>query len=289
MSFHIANLLLASQGIDLNTIPGFEVFQIPDTLSELPLLTLQADVPLLSWNTPSLFSFPFDDEEVLCDFSCNDATYLFRMTPAQGAPCLMEITPQADGFLALTNMNGQTPVFLLRFACWMAFGIAALHRHTVALHASTINYAGKAVLFLGESGTGKSTHTRLWLRHIPNAGLLNDDSPFVQIKDDGVLVYGSPWSGKTPCFKNIYMPIAAMVRLSQAPYNEITRLKGIRALGALLPSCPPAFAYHTHLAGLMHEFLSVILQHTPVYHLACLPNAEAAELVVATLKKDGNL
>ena len=56
------------------------------------------------------------------------------------------------------------------------------------------------------------------------------------------LVHGSPWSGKTPCDRNESCPIAAVVRLSQAPHNRIRRLRPIESIGALLPSAPPAFA-----------------------------------------------
>ena len=282
----IANQLVVSQGINLNRIPGFSIFEMLDATTAAPLLTIQGEASLSSWEISPLHSFPFENDEVICDFACNGDTYLFRMRPPQGAPYLMEIRQRGETFLAQTNMNAQTPAFLLRFACWMAFGIAALHRSVVAVHASVVSYAGASVLFLGESGTGKSTHTRLWLRHIAGAELLNDDSPCIQVNAGGVLAHGFPWSGKTPCFKDAQAPVAAMVRLSQAPRNEITRLKGIRALAALLPSCPPAFAYHTHLAGLIHNILDAVLQQVAVYHLACLPDAEAAQLVLKTLQED---
>lgn len=61
------------------------------------------------------------------------------------------------------------------------FNIAAVARQAIAIHSSVISLNGGAVLFLGESGTGKSTHTRLWREHIPGAELLNDDSPIVRI------------------------------------------------------------------------------------------------------------
>lgn len=65
------------------------------------------------------------------------------------------------------------------------FNIAAVARQAVAIHSSVISLNDGAVLFLGESGTGKSTHTRLWREHIPGAELLNDDSPIVRHRADG--------------------------------------------------------------------------------------------------------
>ena len=78
----------------------------------------------------------------------------------------------------------------------MGYGLMTVRKDTVALHGSCIVYKGKAVLFLGESGTGKSTHTRLWRENIAGSKLLNDDSPIVRYEEGGVWVYGSPWSGK---------------------------------------------------------------------------------------------
>lgn len=176
----------------------------------------------------------------------------------------------------------------LRFALWIAFGEAALHRRTVAVHASTVMYGGKSILFLGESGTGKSTHTQFWLQHIPDTELLNDDSPFLNISN-GIRVYGSPWSGKTPCYKAQQTPVAALVRLRQAPCNKIRRLGNLEAIGAILPSFPPQFAGNEELSAYMHEILSAVLQQIPVYSLDCLPDTSAAELVFNTLRQDGRL
>lgn len=154
----------------------------------------------------------------------------------------------------------------------MSFGIAH-NPHSIAIHSSVIVHSGRAVLFLGESGTGKSTHTRLWREHIPGAQLLNDDSPIVRVVEGVPTVFGSPWSGKTPCYRNESYPIAAFVRLAQAPHNRIARLPVVRAIGALLPSCPPAFAYDAQLQDNICDTLSQLIARVPVYQLECLPDA----------------
>ena len=150
--------------------------------------------------------------------------------------------------------------------------MAATPFETVAIHTSTICYQGKAVFFLGESGTGKSTHTRLWRENIEGAVLLNDDSPILRIIDGKPWVYGSPWSGKTPCYKNESYPLAACVRLSQATFNKIERLNIAQGYGALHPSCPPCFAYDDALYDSISGTLSNLLSNVPVYHLSCLPD-----------------
>ena len=146
---------------------------------------------------------------------------------------------------------------------------------------------GNRFVFLGESGTGKSTHTRLWRENIAGSKLLNDDSPIVRYEEGGVWVYGSPWSGKTPCYKAERYPLAGCVRLSQAPYNKIRRLNTLQAYAALHPSAPPAFAYEEELYCGVCSLLEKMVSSIPVYHLECLPDAEAVKLVCRTLYGDG--
>lgn len=104
-------------------------------------------------------------------------------------------------------------------------GMMILPYDIVAIHSSCIVYQNKAVLLLGESGLGKSTHTRLWQEHIDGAFLLNDDSPIIQIEGGKVWAYGSPWSGNTPCYKTERYELKGCVRLSQAPYNHIKKMR----------------------------------------------------------------
>jgi hypothetical protein len=177
-------------------------------------------------------------------------------------------------------------VALLRFGLWMMFGVVLAQRGAIAVHSSVIECRGRGILFLGESGTGKSTHTRLWREHIEGATLLNDDSPIVRIVDGEARVYGSPWSGKTPCYKSRYVPIAGFCRLSQAPHNAIRRLPTIAAIGALLPSCPPQYAHDEPLQDAICRTLSEMLRRVPAYHLECLPDAAAARVSHDTILGD---
>jgi hypothetical protein len=112
---------------------------------------------------------------------------------------------------------------------------------------------------------------------------LNDDSPILRIIDGKPWMFGSPWSGKTPCYKNESYPLAACVRLSQAPYNKIHRLSIPQGYAAIHPSCPPDFAYDDALYDFISKTLSDVLEQVPMYHLECLPNAEAAQLSCRTV------
>lgn len=176
------------------------------------------------------------------------------------------------------KINDKIDLSILRFGLWVMFGIVAAPLRGIAIHSSAIAYNGYSALFLGESGTGKSTHTRLWRENIEGAHLLNDDSPILRIVDDTPYVYGSPWSGKTPCYINKRLPLAGLVRLSQAPYNKMERVRPLLAIGALLPSCPHIFTKDEYLQDELCTTLDKVITHSPVYRLECLPDVAAAEL-----------
>ena len=198
---------------------------------------------------------------------------------------------QGEARLCMWHDDGGKEVFiagelhaaLLRFAMWAGLGLMLVPLETVAIHSSCIVYRGKAVLFLGASGTGKSTHTRLWLENIEGSTLLNDDSPFVRVENGKVWAYGSPWSGKTSCYKQERYEVKACVRLSQASYNKMKRLAVLPAYGAVHPSCPPAFAYDEALYDHIGNFISSLLSSVPCYHLECLPDKAAAQLSFKTI------
>ena len=203
----------------------------------------------------------------------------------------LNLQPEAEGAFDIWCREGETVVYLggnwsmllYRFALWVAYGLMTLRRDTLAIHSSCIVYQDKAVLFLGESGTGKSTHTRLWREHIEGAVLLNDDSPMIRVEKGKVWAYGSAWSGKTPCYKQERYELVACVRLSQAPYNRIQKLSVLQAYGAIHPSCAPEFAYDDALYDEVSRIIGQILSVVPCFHLACLPDREAALLSCKTL------
>ena len=154
------------------------------------------------------------------------------------------------------------------------------------LEGSTPNSIKISVYITGKSGTGKSTHTRLWRENIEGAFLLNDDSPFLRVEDGKVWAYGSPWSGKTPCYKQEKYELAGCVRLSQAPYNKIKKLSVLHAYAAIHPSCPPEFAYDNAIYDHISHFINGLLSSVKFYHLECLPDKEAALLSFNTLFAD---
>lgn len=256
---------------------GFDPFEVEVEVEGTPLVTFTSSTEEAPVMNETLYTTHADG--VSNAFGRFENGYLFSSTSSEGE--VLQLW-QENGSSRI-NFKGSMSPRLVRFAMWIAYGLATIPYETIAIHTSVIHYRNKCVLFLGESGTGKSTHTRLWRENIVGAVLLNDDSPILRIIDGKPWVFGSPWSGKTPCYKNEQYPLAGCVRLSQAPQNEIKRLNLLQAYGALHPSCPPDFAYDDHLYDCISDTLSKVLTEIPVYHLACLPNAEAAHLSCETI------
>lgn len=272
----IAGHTLAVVGLEeealLGMLPGFEPFISHDEAEWEIRFTDMADRPSFS----SLYQFDFN-QSIPCRFGKSEGAYLFEMGTGNEAVFMRY---PAGNVVECSHCPQRD---YLRFLLWMAFTLLAMSRRVMPIHASTIMNQNKAVLFLGESGTGKSTHTSLWLKHIPDSELLNDDSPILAIEEGSAVVYGSPWSGKTPCYKPLRCEVAGLVRLRQAPRNEIRRLDVMRSISALQPSLPPALAYDAQSADYQMELLSALLSQAPVFQLDCLPNAEAAQLSHKTL------
>ena len=153
---------------------------------------------------------------------------------------------------------------------------------TLMIHASVIAYEGAGYVFLGRSGTGKSTHSRLWLENIEGTWLLNDDNPVIRVVDGAVNVYGSPWSGKTPCYKNEVLPLGGVVRLSQAPYNRIEKLPALKAYASLMPACS-CMRWDRRSTDALHATVEKVIRQVGGWHLECLPDAEAAYLCNSTV------
>lgn len=267
-------------------IDGFMPFEVE--VSGEPLATVTCEgtstmlVPALA---KQLYTVTTDDG-VKSLFGRTADGFRFEISSPRGADAVLwgKLEDKIWHIKGSSLENGVELERLVRFTLWIAYGLSTSQLDTVAVHTSTITYRGKNVLFLGESGTGKSTHTRLWRENIEGATLLNDDSPILRIKENGeAWIYGSPWSGKTPCYKNESYPLAGCVRLSQAPYNKIERLRVIQAYAAIHPSCPPDFAYDKYLYGGISKTISKLIAQVPFFHLACLPNAEAAQLSCQTI------
>ena len=152
---------------------------------------------------------------------------------------------------------------------------------TLLFHGSVVAVDGKAYLFTAPSGTGKTTHTRLWLQQLPQAFILNGDKPFLKADSSGhVLACGTPWMGKEQFGRNLILPLEAICILERAKENHIASVTQKEAGRELL--------HRAHLpdgiAGVHAiELLNRIVREVRLFRLGCNMEAEAAQVSIRAM------
>ena len=162
----------------------------------------------------------------------------------------------------------------------------ALIDHDVLLvHGSAIVLDGEAYVFLANSGTGKSTHTRLWREVFGNrTRMLNDDKPMLRQSDNGVFVYGTPWDGKHHLSSNASAPLKALVKLTRSDKNTIELLPKADALAVLVEH-----AIRPESTEKMAKVLQLetdIVNKTEFYWLHCNMEPEAVQVAWQGMKRN---
>lgn len=163
---------------------------------------------------------------------------------------------------------------------------AALHRglsealiagNVLLMHGSALEVDGEAFIFTAPSGTGKSTHARMWRQRFGGrVRMINDDKPFLRFETGRILVCGSPWSGKHRLDRPVMLPLKAVAFLERGPENRIEPLPPGEALTRLLrqvylPASPEKLMR-------VLEFADRMSQEAAMYRLECLPDEAAAQL-----------
>lgn len=154
------------------------------------------------------------------------------------------------------------------------------------LHSSAVVVDGQAYLFTADSGTGKSTHTRLWLEKFGDrAFILNDDKPALRLEAGGWYAYGTPWSGKNNINVDTRAPVAGIAILERGDVNSIEPFGGIDAIRSILLQVnrPKAKAYREKLL----ELLDKLITQVPIWKLRCNMESEAAEVSYQAMRKKG--
>ena len=175
------------------------------------------------------------------------------------------------------RMGGKSTLFQVNTSLMIQYTFATAGLSTLLLHASVTRYEGRGNLFFGVSGTGKSTHSRLWHEYVPGSDLMNDDNPIIRFEEDRCLVYGSPWSGKTLCYRNVVAPVNALVRLEQYPENRIERLAPLQAYASVIAAVSTIRWNHDTMSLLVPTVERVAMT-IPCFQLKCRPDEEAVRI-----------
>lgn len=204
--------------------------------------------------------------------------YQYIIKNVAGDECALLITDKEfhDCRCAL-NGNFNMRDFGLNSALMLIMAFAGARKQTLLIHASLVRCDGYGYAFIAKSGTGKSTQVSMWLRYIPGCDLMNDDNPIIRIIDGKPYIYGGPWSGKTPCYRNVKAPLGAITRIDRAKENSIEKMQPIEAFASFLPSCS-AMKWDVEIYNAICDTITKVVETTGIYTLHCLPNEESAQI-----------
>ena len=150
-------------------------------------------------------------------------------------------------------------------------------------HGSVIAVDGQGFMFTAKSGTGKSTHTRLWCEYFGDkAVMVNDDKPLISVKENDIIVYGTPYNGKHRLGNNISVPLKAICILTRRESNSIVPVSKPEAYTMLLQQ-----VYRLNDPVQMAKTLKLLdkmAENVGLYKLACNMDIEAAKVAYNGMK-----
>ncbi len=153
---------------------------------------------------------------------------------------------------------------------------------TLLVHGSAIAVDGQGYLFTAKSGTGKSTHTRLWRELLgERAVMINDDKPLITIGENGAYIHGTPWCGKHGLHTNLSVPLRAICILERGEQDTIEPVSSDAALPVLLQQTyrPKDMVQ----LGQVLTAVGMLAQSVKLYRLHCTMNLDAAQVAYAAM------
>lgn len=214
-------------------------------------------------------------------------SYRFLIKNLRGEDCALLQSNKDFTQCRCRILGNSTPnlSFGLSNAILIAFAFAGATRGTLLIHASLVRHAGIGYAFIAKSGTGKSTQTSNWLKMIPDCDLMNDDNPVLRVIEGKPVIYGSPWSGKTPCYRQVKAPLGAITKIVRDSENHVETLNPIIGFSELLSSCSVMKWDKPTYHGICDTVTSVI-ECTPVYNLYCTADPISAKVCYEAIRLD---
>lgn len=202
--------------------------------------------------------------------------------------CLADIIFDEDIVLSIIEFQNKNPHLSLDEAEYIIYGSKfynELIKHNgFLLHSSCVIVDDYAYCFSAPSGTGKSTHTQLYLKVFGNrAKILNDDKPAILIENNKIIAYGTPFSGKTDLNLNESYPIKGICFIERDLTNHIEKMPIIKAIYSIYDqTIRPT---DENRADLLLKYIEKVVETIPVYKLYCNMEEEAALVSFNTMNK----
>ena len=221
--------------------------------------------------------------EVACRYAENEAFFrdyrtcrapAFTLAPSDGA-----LERMRGRLLAAAAREGRSPrlsdAFVENSALHEALAGALTAYGVLLMHGSALCMDGEAYVFTAPSGTGKSTHARLWREAFgERVFMINDDKPLIRVEDGRAVVYGSPWNGKHRLGRNASAPLRAVARVRRSAVNRVSPMPRAEAFSCLAAQC-----FASRDAAVMRRILALeraLLDAAAFYNLYCSMEPEAA-------------
>lgn len=276
---HMLNVEFADSPYnDISLLPSFEPFTTKED-NDGCLFNMRVDdntVPITKPRRERIDIFDTGNGKTIVD-KIIDGGYQFIIKDTCGRSCCM-LQCNSSFDIAKCALNGTHEMrrFGLNNAMMMMYAFSGSFHKTLLIHASLVRNGGYGYAFIAKSGTGKSTHSARWIEHIEGTDLMNDDNPIVRVINDKVFIYGSPWSGKTPCYRNISAQLGAIVKIERAQKNYIERMSPTIAFTQILPSCS-SMKWDKVIYRNTYDNVIELIEAMPYnFTMHCMPDGEAA-------------
>lgn len=205
-----------------------------------------------------------------------DGRYKFQVYDIDGRDCASAVCSETfDRCWCRIDAPNTMIRFALNNVVMLVYAFRCARYKTLLIHASVIRHNGQAYAFTAKSGTGKSTQVANWMRSIEGCDIINDDNPIVRIVNGKIMLYGSPWSGKTPCFRAVTAPMSALLLIKRDEKNFVAEQTPLVAFSTLLTACS-AMKWDETLFQQICETVTKIVEKIKIAELHCLPDVTSA-------------
>lgn len=150
-------------------------------------------------------------------------------------------------------------------------------------HGAAISYKNKGYIFIAPSGTGKTTHIELWKKNLKDVEIINGDKPIISIDDDGIYIYGSPWSGKENYNKNKKVKLDSIIVIKRATQDRIVDIDKNELFNEILDKI-----YYSDDKNKTLELIDKAFKNIKYYKLECTMNNSAFEVAYKKLVGEQN-
>lgn len=281
-------IVFQSGNNSMDLLPSFSCFRVEPGQTSEDILAVTVDdalQPVPSAERELIRNIETGNGIIKVD-KIKEGGYQFIIRDIHGRGCCLLISDSHFSNVHCT-LNGSFNMrsYGLNSAMMLSFAFASASRQTLLIHASTVVQGNYGYAFLAKSGTGKSTQVAMWLNYLSGCELLNDDNPIVRVIDGKTYLFGSPWSGKTPCYRNRKVLAGAFVKIMRAKSNSVEREDTLEAWGTLLASVS-SMKWDKGIYEMTCNTIKLLIETTDVYTLHCLPDKESAVICNKAIKKE---